>query len=229
MGYLWLFEDVTRERQTANQILYLAERDALTGLYNRHRFQEELTRMLSSGERHRRRVALLFFDIDEFKHVNDTFGHRTGDALLIRVAGEVSAQVRRNEVFARLGGDEFAILAPDISDRKRKRSPSASCVRSRAFPSASRATTCASPAAWAWRSIRTTPRPRRIWWRTPMPPCTRRRKRARTPGACTARTRTDHTPDAGAAQLERAHRGRAGERPAAPALPGRIRLRHAAS
>ena len=118
VGYLWLFEDVTRERQTANQILYLAERDALTGLYNRHRFQEELTRMLSSGERHRRRVALLFFDIDEFKHVNDTFGHRAGDALLIRVAGEVSAQVRRNEVFARLGGDEFAILAPDISDEE---------------------------------------------------------------------------------------------------------------
>lgn len=118
VGYLWLFEDVTHERQTANQILYLAERDALTGLFNRHRFQEELTRMLSSGERRRRRLALLFLDIDEFKHVNDTFGHRAGDALLIRVAGEVSAQVRRNEFFARLGGDEFAILAPDISDQE---------------------------------------------------------------------------------------------------------------
>jgi diguanylate cyclase (GGDEF)-like protein/PAS domain S-box-containing protein len=118
VGYLWLFEDVTRERQTANQIMYLAERDALTGLYNRHRFQEELSRMLSSSERRRRRVALLFFDIDEFKSVNDTFGHRAGDALLIRVAGEVSAQVRRNELFSRLGGDEFAILAPDISDQE---------------------------------------------------------------------------------------------------------------
>ena len=50
--------------------------------------------------------------------MNDTFGHRAGDALLIRVAGEVSAQVRRNEVFARLGGDEFAILAPEISDEE---------------------------------------------------------------------------------------------------------------
>jgi diguanylate cyclase (GGDEF)-like protein len=118
IGYLWLFQDVTRERQTANQILYLAERDPLTGLYNRHRFQEELARTLSGGERRRRRVALMFFDIDEFKHVNDTFGHRAGDALLIRVAGEVSAQVRRNELFSRLGGDEFAILAPDISDQE---------------------------------------------------------------------------------------------------------------
>ena len=118
VGYLWLFQDVTRERQTANQILYMAERDPLTGLYNRHRFQEELARMLTGGERRQRRVALLYFDIDEFKHVNDNFGHRAGDALLIRVAGEVSAQVRRNELFARLGGDEFAILVPDISDEE---------------------------------------------------------------------------------------------------------------
>lgn len=117
-GHLWLYEDVTRERQTAQQLLYLAERDALTGLYNRHRFQDELTRMLSDGDRHRSGVALLFFDIDEFKHINDTFGHRAGDAMLIRVAGEVSAQVRRNEIFARLGGDEFAILAPDATEQE---------------------------------------------------------------------------------------------------------------
>ncbi len=115
VGYLWVFEDVTRERQTADQILYLAERDPLTGLYNRHRFQEELNRVLTHSERRKAVSALLFFDIDEFKHVNDTFGHRTGDALLVRVAGEVSAQVRRNEVFARLGGDEFAILCPNVT------------------------------------------------------------------------------------------------------------------
>jgi len=115
VGYLWIFEDVTRERQTADQILYLAERDPLTGLYNRHRFQDELIRVLTNSERRKTTAALLFFDIDEFKHVNDSFGHRTGDALLIRVAGEVSAQVRRNEIFARLGGDEFAILAPNVT------------------------------------------------------------------------------------------------------------------
>jgi diguanylate cyclase (GGDEF)-like protein len=55
--------------------------------------------------------ALLFFDLDEFKYINDTFGHRAGDAMLIRVAGEVGALVRRNEVLARLGGDEFAVVA----------------------------------------------------------------------------------------------------------------------
>ena len=116
VGHLWIFEDVTQQRKNADQLIYLAERDALTGLYNRHRFNEELARMLADAQRGEARVALLFFDLDEFKYINDTFGHRAGDAMLIRVAGEVGGQVRRNEVFARLGGDEFAILVPDISD-----------------------------------------------------------------------------------------------------------------
>ncbi len=116
VGRLWLFQDITRERQTADQLIYLAERDALTGLYNRHRFNEELGRMLADAQRHESRVALLFFDLDDFKYINDTFGHRAGDAMLIRIAGEVAGQVRRNEIFSRLGGDEFAILVPEISD-----------------------------------------------------------------------------------------------------------------
>lgn len=116
VGQLWLFQDVTRERQTADQLIYLAERDALTGLFNRHRFNEELSRMIADAQRHESRIALLFFDLDDFKYINDTFGHRAGDAMLIRVAGEVAGQVRRNEIFSRLGGDEFAILVPDISD-----------------------------------------------------------------------------------------------------------------
>ncbi|MFO7602213.1 MAG: EAL domain-containing protein, partial [Gammaproteobacteria bacterium] len=115
IGRLWVYEDVTRERQTAEQLIYLAERDSLTGLYNRHRFQEELSRMLADAERRSNRGALLFFDLDEFKYVNDTFGHRAGDAMLIRVAGEVSALVRRNEIISRIGGDEFAILIPDAT------------------------------------------------------------------------------------------------------------------
>ena len=120
VGRMWIFEDVTTERRNADQLVYLAERDALTGLYNRHRFNEEMGRMVAEAQRSSSRVALLFFDLDEFKYINDTFGHRAGDATLIRVAGEVSGQVRRNEIFARLGGDEFAILVPDISDEMLK-------------------------------------------------------------------------------------------------------------
>jgi diguanylate cyclase (GGDEF)-like protein len=117
IGRLWMYEDVTRERQTAEQLIYLAERDSLTGLYNRHRFQEELARVLANVDRHEdSHGALLFFDLDEFKYVNDTFGHRAGDAMLIRVAGEVAAVVRSNEIFSRLGGDEFAVLMPDANE-----------------------------------------------------------------------------------------------------------------
>lgn len=118
IGRLWVYEDVTRERQTAEQLIYLAERDSLTGLFNRHRFQDELGRMLVDSDRRNSRGALLFFDLDEFKYVNDTFGHRAGDAMLIRVAGEVSTLIRRNEIFSRLGGDEFAVLVPDASERE---------------------------------------------------------------------------------------------------------------
>ncbi len=118
IGHLWVYEDITHERQTAEQLVYLAERDALTGLYNRHRFQQELARAMLETDRHQSRCAVMFFDLDEFKAINDSYGHRAGDALLIRVAGEIGALVRRNEVLARLGGDEFAILLPGAEDNE---------------------------------------------------------------------------------------------------------------
>jgi diguanylate cyclase (GGDEF)-like protein/PAS domain S-box-containing protein len=115
VGRLWIYEDITRERQTSEQLIYLAERDALTGLFNRRKLNEELTRLLAIAQRHNTKGALIFFDLDEFKSVNDTFGHRAGDAMLIRIAGEVGALIRRNETLSRLGGDEFALLMPDVT------------------------------------------------------------------------------------------------------------------
>ncbi|NTV95946.1 MAG: EAL domain-containing protein [Thiobacillus sp.] len=112
IGYLWVYEDITQERRTAQQLLNLAERDSLTGLYNRHRFQEELARAVDEAQRIGGACALLFFDLDEFKAINDHFGHGAGDALLTRVANEVSHVVRRHESLFRLGGDEFAIVLP---------------------------------------------------------------------------------------------------------------------
>jgi diguanylate cyclase (GGDEF)-like protein/PAS domain S-box-containing protein len=118
IGHLLIFEDITSERQTAEQMLYLAERDSLTGLYNRHRFQVELERMVAEAERSEKPAALLYFDLDEFKAINDHFGHKAGDALLIRVAGEVSGLTRRHEMLFRLGGDEFAVLMPNSDPRQ---------------------------------------------------------------------------------------------------------------
>ncbi len=99
-------------RESQNHLLYLAERDSLTGLFNRHYFRQELERRLDESGRQGVQGALLLFDLDEFKLVNDTFGHQVGDELLIRVAHAVNALVRRNEVFCRLGGDEFVLLLP---------------------------------------------------------------------------------------------------------------------
>jgi len=118
VGYLALYEDITQERHAARQLIYLAERDSLTGLYNRHRFQEELGRMMDEARRREVQGALLFFDLDEFKYINDTFGHNAGDTILMRVAGDVGALVRRHETFSRLGGDEFAILMPNSSEKE---------------------------------------------------------------------------------------------------------------
>ncbi|XZG70193.1 EAL domain-containing protein [Chitinibacteraceae bacterium HSL-7] len=115
-GRMWVYEDVTLQRQLSERMTALAERDALTGLFNRHRFQQELERMVSEANRRQVSMALLFFDLDEFKHVNDTFGHGAGDDLLKAIADEVGGQVRRHEVFARLGGDEFAVLVPECSE-----------------------------------------------------------------------------------------------------------------
>lgn len=110
LGRLWIYEDITHERQTAQQLLYLAEHDALTGLYNRHRFQEQLDRMIAMANRKPDKFALIYFDLDEFKYINDNFGHRAGDTVLVRIAGEISLVLREVEIFSRLGGDEFAIL-----------------------------------------------------------------------------------------------------------------------
>ncbi len=118
LGHLWMFEDVTQEQQTAQQLIYLAERDSLTGLFNRRRLHEEMERLLAESQRSGTQGALLFFDLDEFKYINDTFGHHAGDATLIRIANELNALVRRNEVLSRLGGDEFALLIPQITDLK---------------------------------------------------------------------------------------------------------------
>lgn len=113
LGRLWIFEDVTSERQIAERLVFMAERDALTGLANRSRFSAELERLVGHAQRDpTQRGALLYFDLDEFKTINDTFGHRAGDNVLVRTADAVGRLVRSDELFARLGGDEFAIIAP---------------------------------------------------------------------------------------------------------------------
>lgn len=110
IGRVWIHEDVTEALQTRNRLVELAERDPLTGLFNRRRFHEELQRQLAEANRSGEQLGLLSIDLDGFKAVNDTLGHLVGDEVLIRIAREIASVVRRNELFFRLGGDEFAIL-----------------------------------------------------------------------------------------------------------------------
>jgi diguanylate cyclase (GGDEF)-like protein len=102
------------ERRQA-YLYHLAHHDALTGLANRSLFDDRVAQALKAAERHPRRVALLFIDLDRFKTVNDTLGHTFGDLLLKATADRIVAVVRRGDTVARLGGDEFAIVLPEVT------------------------------------------------------------------------------------------------------------------
>lgn len=102
--------DVTQRKQTEQRLIWLADHDPLTGLFNRRRFQRELQQAIAMSKRYRRSGALVFFDLDHFKYINDTSGHQAGDAILKSVGSVVIAVVRDVDLVARLGGDEFGIL-----------------------------------------------------------------------------------------------------------------------
>jgi diguanylate cyclase (GGDEF)-like protein/PAS domain S-box-containing protein len=103
-------QDVTERRRLQDELTHQASHDSLTGLWNRRRFEEELTRCVERTRRYDERSALLMLDLDRFKITNDTFGHHTGDELIKAVAHAVRDRVRATDAVARLGGDEFAVL-----------------------------------------------------------------------------------------------------------------------
>ncbi len=110
--------DISERRRFEKQLRHLADHDALTGLYNRHRFESELERIVSDAHRYGRRAALLMLDLDGFKFVNDRFGHPVGDELVSRIGGLLRSTVRTTDVVARLGGDEFAIILQEAGEKQ---------------------------------------------------------------------------------------------------------------
>jgi diguanylate cyclase (GGDEF)-like protein/PAS domain S-box-containing protein len=109
--------DVTDRRAAESRLSWLADHDALTGLYNRRRFQEELRRALEVAQRYRHAGALLYLDLDQFKDVNDSSGHQAGDMLLAGVARTLTRVLRSVDTVGRLGGDEFGILIRETDAR----------------------------------------------------------------------------------------------------------------
>ena len=96
-------------------IRHQALHDAVTGLPNRVLLEDRLTRALTTARRHGRSLAVLFLDLDNFKRVNDSLGHATGDAVLLSVARRLGSCLRAEDTLARFGGDEFVILLPEIN------------------------------------------------------------------------------------------------------------------
>lgn len=117
-GHSYLLEsfiDITERKNMEEQLRRLSLHDALTGLYNRAYFEEEMRR-LESGRYNP--VGIVLCDVDELKLVNDTLGHEMGDRMLIETANVIKKAMRRGDMVARIGGDEFAILLPksDVAD-----------------------------------------------------------------------------------------------------------------
>lgn len=108
--------DLTERKKFEESLRHQATHDELTGLPNRWLFRLQLNQSLARAGRAGQRVAVLFLDLDYFKTVNDSFGHATGDALLVQVGTRIRSVLRDNDLLARLGGDEFAILLTDLTD-----------------------------------------------------------------------------------------------------------------
>jgi diguanylate cyclase (GGDEF)-like protein len=105
----------TEELSNANQHLqFLATHDNLTGLPNRFLFFDRLDQAIKKSRRQKHRFALLFLDLDNFKRINDSFGHATGDVVLQKVAGYLAETVRDSDTVARLAGDEFTIILDNV-------------------------------------------------------------------------------------------------------------------
>lgn len=113
-GVVVNYRDIEERKKFEEQLKELAYFDALTGLPNRVQFLDRTEQALARAKRHGTWISLLFCDLDEFKVVNDTHGHQTGDGLLSRVAERLRVCTRAEDSVARLGGDEFTVLLEDL-------------------------------------------------------------------------------------------------------------------
>jgi diguanylate cyclase (GGDEF)-like protein/PAS domain S-box-containing protein len=114
-GAVMVFRDVTTSQALSRRMAYLAQHDGLTNLPNRALLSDRLEQAIALADRRGRQLALLYLDLDRFKHVNDSLGHAIGDRLLQSVGERLTHCVRRTDTVSRQGGDEFVVLLSDIA------------------------------------------------------------------------------------------------------------------
>ncbi len=116
VGTYGVARDITERKKAEEHIEHQATFDALTDLPNRRLLHDRMTQALARCRRHGHKGAVLFLDLDQFKHINDSLGHQVGDVLLQEVANRLKKEVREEDTSARIGGDEFVVLFSEISD-----------------------------------------------------------------------------------------------------------------
>jgi diguanylate cyclase (GGDEF)-like protein len=113
LGHVWFIQDISSRKQKEQALLALATTDPLTGLHNRRSFLDIFQRQLELSQADLP-GALLMFDIDHFKNINDTFGHPVGDLVLQNVTTAIRQTLRQDDFSGRVGGEEFAVLLPKV-------------------------------------------------------------------------------------------------------------------
>ena len=116
LHYVVVFSDITERKHNELHLRRLANNDMLTGLANRAMFSRRLGQVIETAKQHKETLALLFLDLDRFKHVNDSYGHSMGDALLVEAASRLQSCLSEEHLLCRFGGDEFVILLRDAKD-----------------------------------------------------------------------------------------------------------------
>ena len=133
-NYVCAMQDISFIKESQRKMEQLAYYDVLTGLANRSYFRDQLRKAIAMSSRGYYHFALLYFDLDEFKRINDTLGHDAGDELLKEVARRLISRLREEDTIARLGGDEFAVILSGISDRKQAASIATNLQQAFALP-----------------------------------------------------------------------------------------------
>ena len=114
--YVAIYTDISELKESQQKLEHLAYHDALTGLPNRSLLGDRIVQAIASGKRGKRLIAICFLDIDNFKPINDTYGHQHGDRLLIEITKRLKESVREADTVARIGGDEFALLLSELEN-----------------------------------------------------------------------------------------------------------------